>query len=128
MVGVASSQAASHRWHLEDVVFDNGNSAKGYFVYDDESGTVTDWMITLEGGHDGFPQVVYTPTNSHISFATNQYIRFTHTDRGRILQIATAKPLRTELEAVALSNQSAEVLFEARPFVVKGLLKGRDRP
>ena len=128
IVGVTSSQPDSHRWQLENVVFDNGNSAMGYFITDDENGIVIDWMIRLKGAQGGFPHVVYDPTNSHISFATNQYIRFTHADSGRILQIATAEPLRAELRAVPLEKHSSDILSEMRAHVVSGSLNSVVKP
>jgi hypothetical protein len=118
-----SSEAAQCDWRLYDGVFDGGGTATGYFIYDDETGTVADWLIQVEGGNAGFPPFTYTPTNSRVPSVNDQYVRFTDTNTGRILQILTTKSLRTEDVHIPLSFHSSEIMSEAFRSLAGGSLR-----
>jgi len=57
-------------WNLDDIVFDDGGRASGYFIFDTEYPigselAITDWEITVSGGDETlFPEFTYDPSNS----------------------------------------------------------------
>ncbi len=42
--------AAPVRWTLQDVALEDGGSAAGWFVYDEPTGLLIDWSLSVSGG------------------------------------------------------------------------------
>ncbi len=65
LVCAASLHARPIRWILDDVVFEDGGTATGYFTYDSATAAFLDWEIEVQGGDlEEFPSWTYTPDNS----------------------------------------------------------------
>jgi hypothetical protein len=125
MLGTCGStvgEAAESKWQLDNVVFDDGATATGYFVFDPDTGSGGDWTIRVEGGSGAFPSFTYTPADSYVSFTTDQYVRINEITGLRLLQFLIATTLKTADEPVALSPGSTEVRSEARRSIVSGSL------
>jgi len=62
-----AAQASPVRWHVKDVRFTDSGQASGFFVYDNSTGTVLDWNITVSGGDEfTFPRGTYLRGNSFV--------------------------------------------------------------
>lgn len=116
-------EAAEITWQLDNVVFDDGATATGYFVFHSDTNSVRHWTIRVEGGSGAFAPFTYNPANSYISFTTDQYVRINGITE-RLLQFLTATTLKTVEEPAVFSPGSSEVLSEARRSIVSGSLNG----
>jgi hypothetical protein len=59
-------QAGPVTWWLQDVSFEDGGTASGYFVFD--TNALTDWNISVSGGDLGvFPAFSFVPANTILS-------------------------------------------------------------
>lgn len=59
-----SSHAATVRWELTNVTFDDGGIATGWFEYDSSQYELSNWLISVEGGDPEFPGAIYNPETS----------------------------------------------------------------
>ncbi|MDP6436812.1 MAG: hypothetical protein QF803_01515 [Gammaproteobacteria bacterium] len=64
LLTVGSAHAIPRAWILEDVVFDDGTTATGSFVYDADTDTLSDISIVTQNGlaNDGSPLTAQTYT------------------------------------------------------------------
>jgi hypothetical protein len=82
----ASVHAAGIAWLLDGVTFTDGGTASGYFVYDADSGTVSTFTVSTDGGNTtAFTPYTYSPDDANPSRPTIdanpiKTIEFTSTD------------------------------------------------
>jgi len=50
LVAAPTAAADPVRWTLQDVSFEEGGTAAGWFVYDEPTGLVIDWSLSVSGG------------------------------------------------------------------------------
>ncbi len=50
LAATSAAVAAPVRWTLKDVAFEDGGSAAGWFVYDEPTGLLIDWSLSVSGG------------------------------------------------------------------------------
>ena len=56
------------RWHIIDAAFDDGGMVAGFFDFDADTATFSDWSISITGGNTQlFPEGIATPDNSSVS-------------------------------------------------------------
>lgn len=83
-VGLATSSAsaASVAWSFSNLVFDDGGTASGQFVWDSQANAVESWTVntTEEVGNANFPAFTYSDTIAgHVAtkeFGTQSGLRF----------------------------------------------------
>lgn len=55
-------------WTLSGATFNDGGTATGSFVYDADTGTLSNWSVSVAGGNTGtFPPITYDTTNGSSS-------------------------------------------------------------
>ena len=65
LLAAAPAHAAPVTWTLSGVVFDDGGTVAGYFVFDADTEAFSDWSLVVSGGNEGtFPAAAVDPTNS----------------------------------------------------------------
>jgi hypothetical protein len=62
-----AAQASPTTWKLNNFVFADGGQASGFVVYDNSSGNVINWEISVTGGDEAaFPRANYLNLNSFV--------------------------------------------------------------
>jgi len=135
-LGMATPAAASPLiWTLSGVAFDDAGTASGSFVFDADTGTVSNWNISVAGGNTtDFPPVTYdtsSATGTYYSWLTVPYFDFAIGSRQ--LRIKPTSPLTNAGGAAALDlaniNYNLEC-FNCSParIIAKGALVSAPEP
>lgn len=103
-------------WTLTGVTFADGGTATGWFVYDADTGAISDWSVSVAGGDTAtFPALTYMPATGGAlnSVSTAGLINFTLTGTNRQIRLAFASPLTNAGGTVAfdLDNPSASECY-----------------
>ena len=114
----ASTSAAPTAWRLRDVVFDDGGTATGTFVYDPSTMVVSTWSITVAGGRQPpFFDFTFHPGNSGASGGDDRFEFSTTSDH--LLRLGIVRPLPSRTTAtVPLKldfGESGECVYPCDP-------------
>lgn len=65
LLSAMTIQAAPVKWEISGLIFDDGGSGSGYFVFDADTAAVSDWEIDVAGGTTTeLPAIQYNVNNS----------------------------------------------------------------
>jgi hypothetical protein len=138
LAAAPSAAAVPVRWTLQNVAFEDGGRAEGWFVYDEPTGLVIDWSLTVTGGDTlAFPPATWRAGASTASvgdFGNPALTVFFYAgDPRRDLRLTPVADLTDEGGEVLLDLDTAFVhsggidCFNCDPWrdVVAGSLSGR---
>lgn len=123
------------KWTLTDVVFEDGGTATGYFIYDPDVGqfgTFGDFAVTVSGGNTSvFSSITYTKSNASVDGANQAhfFVAFSLTGSTRQLRFETSPALgnvaATSSFITGLQSYSVEC-YNCGPYrlITRGTLSG----
>jgi hypothetical protein len=137
LIGSNFASAKSVTWTLNNVVFRDGGTATGSFVFDandGDVGSVSSWNVSVTGGDPGFPAFTYESDGNQFAGTysdqtIDQYFSFNNLppqNDTRLIRIGPSQPLTDAggTVALALDPQYTNYNVEFVGSVPRGIISG----
>ena len=113
LLSAMTIQAAPVKWEISGLIFDDGGSGSGYFVFDADTAAVSDWEIDVAGGTTAeLPAIQYNVNNSssvasvNSEFSDEIVITFDINIGLRQLRITPVSSLTNSGGSIAIDTQT----------------------